>query len=266
MLKDKRFFLFDIDGTVALGENLIDGAKELLDYIESINGKYIFITNNSTMGVNDYIKKFENLKVRVDESNFITAGYASALYLEENYKYKKIFCLGTKSFVSELKERNLNVTEIFESDVQCVIVGFDNELEYRKIEDVCKILSKKSVSFLATNPDLVCPVDFGFVPDCGSICQMIENAVERKPIFIGKPNKLIVDICFKKNEFLKEETLIIGDRLYTDILCGINSGIETAAVFTGETDLDEICKSSYKPTYVFNNVKELFLEILKNKL
>ena len=140
----------------------------------------------------------KKLDVEVDESNFITAGYASAVFLEKNYKENKIFCVGTSSFISELKGHGLIITEKYSEQVDCVIVGFDNELVYKKIEDACRLLSKDSVMFFATNPDLVCPVDFGFVPDCGSICQMIENSVKRKPDFIGKPNKLMVDHMFGK--------------------------------------------------------------------
>ena len=96
------------------------------------------------------------------------------------------------------------------------------------------MLKRKDIDYIATNPDLVCPTSFGFIPDCGSICMMIENAVKRKPIYIGKPNDSIIDICLVKNNFKKEEAILIGDRLYTDIACGINSGVDSCVVLTGE--------------------------------
>ena len=144
-----------------------------------------------------------------------------------------------------------------------MLVGFDNELTYKKIETACRILSLTNADYAATNPDLVCPAPFGFIPDCGAICRMINEAVKREPVFIGKPESLIADICLENTGLTKEETVIVGDRLYTDILLGVKNGIDTVAVFTGETNAEEISLSHYKPKYVFNSVKELF-ELIKN--
>ena len=128
---------------------------------------------------------------------------------------------------------------------------------YEKLTDTCKILSTRDVGYVATNPDLVCPIEFGFVPDCGAMCQMIEHAVKKKPYFIGKPEPGMVDMSVAQNHFTKDETLVIGDRLYTDILSGINAGVETALVLTGEATREDAEKSSYKPDYIFPTVREL---------
>ena len=185
------------------------------------------------------------------------------MYLQEHYKEKKIFVVGTKSFIEELKSFNINTTEDLEEDIQCAVVAYDNELIYKKIEKICELLStKKNIDYIATNPDLVCPTKFGFVPDCGAICKMIKLAVNREPIFIGKPNKIIGDLCIKKSGFTKEETLVIGDRLYTDIACGINSNIDTALVLTGEAKKEDIETTIFKPEYIFKNIKELYEKII----
>lgn len=262
MLKDKKLFLLDIDGTIALDTTLIDGTLDFMNYVLSIGGKYIFITNNSTKSIQDYIGKFKRFEIKVDETSFVTSSYATALYLKEKYGDKKIFVLGTKSFVEELRSFNVNVTEEQENDIVCAVVGFDNELNYRKIENICELLLTREIDYVATNPDLVCPTTFGFVPDCGSICEMIGHAVKREPLYIGKPNKTIVEMCLKQTGFTKEETLVIGDRLYTDIACGINGGVDTAVVFTGEAKMEDLVDTEFKPTYNFNTIKELYQKMI----
>lgn len=261
MLKDKKLFLLDIDGTIALDTTLIDGTLEFMNYVLSIGGKYIFITNNSTKSIEDYIIKFEKFKIKVDETSFVTSSYATALYLRETYNDKKVFVLGTKSFVEELRRFKVNVTEDQDDDIVCAVVGFDNELNYKKVENICELLLTRNIDYIATNPDLVCPTSFGFVPDCGAICEMIGHAVKREPLFIGKPNKKIVEMCLKQTGFTKEETLVIGDRLYTDIACGINGGVDTAVVFTGEAKREDIINAKYMPTYSFDTIKELYEEL-----
>lgn len=263
MLKSKKLFLLDIDGTIALDTTLIDGTLEFMNYVLTNGGKYIFITNNSTKSIQDYITKFEKFKIKVDETSFVTSSYATALYLKEKYENKKIFVLGTKSFVQELRSFKVNVTEKQEDDIVCAVVGYDNELNYKKIEDICELLLTRKIDYIATNPDLVCPTSFGFVPDCGSICQMIENAVQREPLYIGKPNKSIVEMCLKQTGFTKEETLVIGDRLYTDIACGINAGVDTAVVFTGEATKNDLIDTEFKPTYSFDTIEKLYEKLTK---
>ena len=261
MLGKKKLFLFDIDGTIAVDSTLYDGSKELIDYIDSIGGKAIYITNNSTKSRADYIEKFSKWGIRTDESNFITASYAACLYLKENFPNDKIFVCGTKSFVKELKDFGLNVTEENDEDIRCVVVGFDNELTYEKAAKTCEVLFTRDVEYTATNPDLCCPVSFGAVPDCGAICNMIECATLRKPYYIGKPNRIIVDICVEQSGFAREETIVVGDRFYTDIACGINGEVDTAVVFTGEAKEKDLETTQFKPTYAFENIREFFNEV-----
>ncbi len=257
-LSEKRLFLFDIDGTIALDSTLFEGSRELLDYIDAVGGKSIYITNNSTKSIDAYIEKFAKWDIKTDESNFITAGFAAIHWLYEHFPTEKVFVVGTASFVAELKRNGFNVTETPDEDVKCVLVGFDNELTYEKLEHACYLLqTKQEITFAATNPDLVCPTAYGFVPDCGSICQTIVNAVKREPEYLGKPNRSIVDYCVSHSDYTYEQTVVVGDRLYTDIACGIAAGVDTCAVFTGEVKLCDLADTEYPPTYYFNDVKQL---------
>lgn len=257
-MKDKRLFLLDIDGTVCIGQKLIDGTVEFLNAVKNRGGQFVFITNNSTRSIEDYILFFQKLGVMTDYTNFITSSFVTVRYLKKYYEGKLIYVMGTKSFIRELKKNKLRVTtDSMDENIACVLVSYDNQLTYDKIQDICHILSTKNVDYLATNPDYVCPVEFGYVPDCGAICEMLEHAVKRKPKYLGKPCTAMVDYALKLNHFSREETLVVGDRLYTDILCGYNAGVETALVLTGETTIKEAEACAYGPNYIFSSIAEL---------
>lgn len=262
-LSSKKLFLFDIDGTIAVGDTLYPGSRELLSHIDSIGGRSYFITNNSTKSAQDYIDKFRRcFGLETAARQFITSGYMTLRFLKEHYSHKKIFVLGTKSFIEELRKCGLQVTESARDRVDCVVAAYDSELSYDKLTAVCEVLFTQDVPFYGTNPDLRCPVDFGFIPDCGSICDMITATTGRTPVYLGKPNREIVDVCLKDSGFSPEETLVVGDRLYTDIACGINAGVDTCVVYTGEAAPEDMRDTPYRPTYAFAKISELLDAVL----
>lgn len=258
-IREKQLFLLDIDGTVSLDAEWIEGAVPFFEKVEKIGGKCVFITNNSTKSIAAYVKKFEQMGRKVQADNFLTASYVTADYLKEKYGAKKLFVAGTRSFCEELKAFGLNITGEVQPDVSAVVVGFDNELTYEKIEKACRLLQTQSVDFVATNPDLACPVSYGFVPDCGAICQMISQAVKREPVFIGKPNPRMVQLAMAQNGVSASRTVVLGDRLYTDIACGRNAGVETVVVFTGEAKREDLDHTEYVPTWYCDSIKDVYL-------
>lgn len=265
-MKNKKLFLFDIDGTLSIGNTLFDGSAELLAYIESIGGKAYYITNNSTQSGADYVKKFRtSFGLETTEDLFVTSGYLTLKFLKENYHDKKIYVLGTKSYIEELRNNHLTITEQCEEGIDCVLVGFDSELNYAKLTEASKILQTTDVPFYATNPDLRCPIDFGFVPDCGAICNMLTATTGKTPIYLGKPSKEMVEHCVTASGFTKEETLVVGDRLYTDIACGINAGVDTCLVFTGEATPVDVKDTPYPPTYTAENVRDLLTQLKESR-
>ena len=256
-LKGKKLWLFDLDGTVYVDDTLLPGALELLKYITDNDGRYVFITNNSSRSVNDYLKKAERIGLPAKEDSFYTSAQATALYLRENYDGKKIYCQGTRSFVAGLKAVGVDVTENTEK-ADVVVVGFDTEMTMEKLCRTCEILQTQDVVFLATNPDLACPVSYGFMPDCGSICAMIKNATGREPFFIGKPEPVMVESVMKKYGFTRAETVVVGDRLYTDILSGINAKVDAVCVLTGEATVGMINDGDIKPDLTFDNLMKVY--------
>lgn len=256
-LSKKKLFLFDIDGTLSVGDTLFDGSRGLLEYIEKIGGRAYYITNNSTKSNGDYVEKFARWNLTTEEEQFVTSGYMAIRYLKENFRDKKIFVLGTKSYLAELRKQGIMVTEEVEEDVTCVLAAYDSELNYQKLEKACELLYRKEVAYLATNPDLCCPAPFGFIPDCGAICNMLEAAVYRKPRYLGKPSREVVELCLKRSGFSREETLVVGDRLYTDIACGIEGKAQTCLLLTGEAKREDLQDTIYPPDYCFGTVREL---------
>lgn len=262
-LKNKKLFLLDMDGTIYQENELFEGVIEFLEEIKSRGGKYIFITNNSSKSVFAYIDKLKSLGINAFYDDFFTSTQATSLYLEKEHKSSKIYCQGTKSLVNELKENGYNITEKVEENIDVVLLGFDTELTSEKLRNTCEVLLQ-DVEYIATNPDLVCPVSFGYVPDCGSMATMIKNATGKYPKFIGKPEPTMINFVMNKYGFKKEETLVIGDRLYTDIMSAINAGVTSLCVLSGEATVNDITNGNIKPTFTLNHIKEL-LELLKQK-
>lgn len=262
----KKLFLFDIDGTIAVGNDLLDGTLELLKYIEESGGKAYYITNNSTKSNSDYVEKFRAcFGLETTEDLFITSGYMTLQFLLKHFTQDKIFVLGTTSFIAQLRKNGLHIVETAEENIACVVVAYDSELNYGKLIEICKVLSTTNVPFYATNPDLCCPIDFGFIPDCGAICQMITHSTGKEPVYLGKPSAEVVRICQEVSGFTDEETLVVGDRLYTDIACGINAGVDTCLVYTGEAQAKDLIDTPYPATYCFEDVRKLLESILQTR-
>lgn len=263
MLCDKKLFLFDIDGTLAVGNTLFDGSRELLSYIDSIGGASIFITNNSTKSQEAYVEKFSRWNLHTVQEQFITSSVLAAMYLQKHFSDALIFVMGTCSFYEELQKFGLHLTTNPQEKPDCVIVGYDSELSYRKLEDVCQVLFEHpNLPFLATNPDLRCPAPFGFIPDCGAICHMIEDTTGRTPLYLGKPNGSVIDFCLEQTGFSREETIVVGDRLYTDIACGRNGQVDTCLILAGETQMGDLIDTPHLPTYCFSDVETLLQHLI----
>ncbi len=262
-IKNTRLFLFDMDGTLYIGNNLFPFTKELLATIREKGGKYLFITNNSSKSVEDYVKKLSFLGIDAVTDDFLTSSMATARFLKEKIGDKILYVCGTSSLKKELEANGFTVSDDIER-TECVVMGFDTELTFKKLEDVCKILlSKKDIPYVATNPDYVCPTEFGSVPDCGSVCDMIFNATKRRPVVIGKPEPTMIFLAMEKENCQKQETTVIGDRIYTDIKSGLNAGVLSLLVMSGETDEEILSSSPDKPDAVLSDCGDI-LEILKN--
>ena len=237
-LRDKRLFLLDMDGTLYIGDRLFDGVPEFLRHVRSMGGRYLFLTNNSSRGVEGYIEKLRRLGIESAPGDYLTSVDATIRYLKAALPGKTCYIFGTDSFLSQLDRAGIPVTRDREQ-AEVLLCGFDTELTFQKLEDAC-ILLNRGVPFVATNPDWVCPTWYGSVPDCGSVCRMLTTATGREPV---------------------EQTVLLGDRLYTDVACGVNAGIDTVFVLSGEGTMADIDTYRIHPTWVYPDIGTLYREL-----
>ena len=257
IIKSMKLFLFDMDGTLYLGDRLYDFTIELLDTIRKAGSKYLFMTNNSSKSVADYIKKLHKLGIEATREDFITSSQATAYYLHKHHEGQTLYVCGTESLKEELRREGFTVTTDL-AQVECVVMGFDTELTFQKLHDVSYLLlTRPGIPYIATNPDRVCPTEFGSVPDCGSVCIGIKNATGREPVVIGKPSPLMPLLAMERLGVRKEDACVIGDRIYTDVKSGLNAGITGILVMSGETTPEILAASEDKPHIVLQDAGEI---------
>ncbi len=257
-LKNVKCFLLDLDGTIYLGGRLIDGAVEFLRSIKEKNKKYCFITNNSSRSTEDYINKLNKIGITATAQEVLTSGYAAISCLNENYIGKSVYVMGTQSLKNEFLQNGIKLTE---NNPDIVVLGYDTELTYAKLCTACKYINKGAL-YIATHPDINCPSEDFPLPDAGSFIAMIEKSTGRKPdIIIGKPYNVLAGAVLKRFGLKGGEVAAVGDRLYTDILFGKNSGYVSVLVLSGETDKKMLESGGITPDIVADSVKELINKI-----
>ena len=251
-----------MDGTIYLGGRLFDCAFPFLDAIKNMGAEYMFMTNNSSKSSEEYLKKLDKMGVPCKPNRLLSSTIAAKLYLQENFPNARVFASGTRAFLKEIFSEDIWARPSYKrankiKTAEVCLMGFDTEINFKKLENLCKVINK-GVPYIATNPDWVCPTEYGFVPDCGSIAFGLEKATGRAPLYMGKPQKYMADLALKTLGVSKAESIIIGDRIYTDILCGVNSGIDTVLVLSGEAKLEDV--KDILPTYIANDLSKLLIK------
>ncbi len=255
-IKKTKLFLFDMDGTLYLGNQLFPCTLPLLQTIKEKGGRYLFMTNNSSKSVLAYVEKLKKLGIEADENDFMTSSMATVAYLNEHHKGARLYVCGTQSLMDELTRAGFTVTQN-KDETDCIVMGFDTELNFQKLLDISEILCTRDLPYIATNPDYVCPTEFGSVPDCGSVCDMIYNATKKRPVVIGKPEARMPLAAMAMCGVTPAETAVIGDRIYTDIKSGLNAGALSILVMSGETTKEILDASEDKPDYVIKDCGEI---------
>lgn len=260
-LKEKTVFILDMDGTIYLGDGLIHGVKEFLSTIKAQGKRYLFLTNNSSKNKEIYVEKLKALGIHALGEEVYTSGEATTNYLKSQKKGARIYLLGTKALEEEFQREGFILEKERNKDIDYVVLGFDTTLTYEKIWGACEYISE-GVDYIATHPDFNCPLPNGkFMPDAGAMAALIQASTGKTPKVIGKPNKEIMDSIILKYDLNKEDMIIVGDRLYTDIKMGENADIASVLVYSGETKESDYKESELKADYVFNSVKDM-IEII----
>ncbi len=246
-----RCFLLDMDGTFYLGDHLLEGALRFIEQLHLQQKEFLFLTNNSSKHRGQYIEKIKRLGLDLSEEQVLTAGEATAIYLKNRHPGASLFVVGTPSLEDEFRQHGFRLVQ---QQPDFTVLGFDTTLTYQKLWNLCDLV-RAGVPYIATHPDFNCPTDTGFMPDIGAMIAFVKAATGREPdVVIGKPNRFIVDAAADKLNLPVSQLGMIGDRLYTDIALGSSTGITTVLVLSGETKLEDLKDSSFKPDYVFENL------------
>jgi len=252
-LKHIRAYLFDMDGTIYLGSKPIPGAAAFIHFLQEKNFPFLFLTNNPSADAEYYSAKLNKMGIDATPENILTAGAATATYLVEETDWRKVYVLGTPCFENELRRAGLILND---SNPEAVVISFDKTLTYEKLERACLLL-RDGLSYIATNPDRVCPTEYGYIPDCGAIAALIESATGRTPRFIGKPSPDFAKMALLRLHAQAAHTAMVGDRIYTDMEMARQAGLASILVLSGETGKDDLDKAAYQPDFIFQSVAEL---------
>lgn len=254
---DADLFLFDLDGTIYLGDTPIPGAIDTLKALERASKQVCFLTNNSSKDPAEYVEKLSAMGYPARKEQIVTSAMATIHFLRTERPGKSVYPLGTPTFERAVREAGI-VTDSENADI--VLLAFDTGITYDKFWTANVLLGKGS-EFIATHPDKICPSDRGDMPDVGSLAALLECASGKKvSVYCGKPYAPMAEIVKHLYDVPASRVAMVGDRLYTDILFGINNGFVSVAVFTGETTPESLAASDIVPTFAFGSVTELTVE------
>jgi NagD protein len=249
-------FLFDLDGTIYLGERLIPGAERVVRLLREAGRKVVFLSNKPLYTREDYAAKLTRLGIPAKPSDVINSTFVLIRYLEQTAPGAKVFVVGELPFVAEMARAGFHLTEN-PDEIEYVIAAFDRTFDYRKYNIAFQAI-RKGARFFATNPDRTCPVEGGELPDCAGVIAALEAVTLRKvEVIVGKPSPITVRIALEVMGLEAAECLLVGDRLETDIRMGVESGMKAALVMTGVTDRKTLDTSPLRPDYILQSIADL---------
>lgn len=254
-------FLLDLDGTLYLGPNLFPGTPLLIKKLEETSKRKVFLTNNSFHSTDEYFHKLNNFKLARSPEEILTSGWATIYYILNSTPYRKIHLLGSPALKDEFMQAGLEITNpslkgIPESEPEAVVLGFDRHFTYPSLRAASRYLLN-GLPYVATHPDKVCPTEDLPIPDTGALIEYFDAVTGRRPVVIGKPHQTMIDAALNRLGTAAEHTAIVGDRLYTDMKMGINGGLKSILVLSGETKMEDVPQSEIQPDHIVNDVGEL---------
>lgn len=254
LLDTCKHFILDMDGTFYLSDTIIPGSRAFIQRVKETGRDFLFFTNNSSTNAQSYREKLAKMQCPITADQIMTSGDVTIEYLNAAYRGKKVYLVGTELLMQSFAEAGIALTE---TDPDIVVLGFDKTLTYEKITKMCNFI-RAGATYLATHPDINCPVKGGFIPDVGSFIAMVALSSGRQPDkILGKPNHTTLDMIIQRTGWRKEETTFIGDRLYTDVAAGVHNGAHGLLVLSGESDMNTVRESTVKADAVFMDLKEI---------
>lgn len=280
ILNNVDTFLFDCDGVLWNYDDLIPGSLDCVNKLKKLGKTVYFITNNSTKTRKNYCKKFTDLKFDVHEDEIICTAYIAALYLHNNNFKGKVYPIGSPGLLEELDNFNIAHTDIvpdptvgnilewcnikLDPEVTCVLVAFDEHITFNKIMKAATYIKKKNCLFLATNEDAALPMPGNMViPGTGTMVNAVKTPAGKEPIVVGKPHSTIIDLLIKQKGLVPTKSMMIGDRLNTDIAFAKNHHLKSLLVLSGISTEEDIHKAEETPNDPKAYVPDFYLPSLK---
>ena len=252
-IRRKKGFICDMDGVIYHGNKILPGVKDFIEWLQKENKRFLFLTNSSERSQRELQDKLARMGILVDEDHFYTSALATASFVHSQKPKGSAFVIGEAGLLNALYDVGYRMNNV---DPDYVIMGEARSYSYEKIEQAVNFVVK-GAKLIGTNPDINGPIENGIAPATAALIAPIEIATGKKAYFVGKPNPLMMRIALKKLECIREETVIIGDRMDTDIIAGIESEIDTCLVLSGITTQDEIDQFAYRPLFILNGVEDI---------
>ncbi len=259
-LNEIELFILDMDGTFYLSEDIIPGSNDFLRKVAETGRKFLFFTNNSSRDKNLYIEKLSRMNCNIGPEDIYTSGDITINFLKKYYPENSVYVMGTPPLVKSFSDAGIMLKQGLDETADIVVVAFDMTLTYEKLEHACTLIRNGAV-YIATHPDINCPVKDGFIPDCGAFIAAINLSTGKTPRILGKPYPETADMIELVTGVPRSKTAYVGDRLYTDVACGVKNGAKGILVLSGETRFDDIAGSDVKPDFVFNNIYDIGIEL-----
>ena len=255
-LRNKKCFICDMDGVIYHGNRLIPRVKEFVEWLENTGKDYLFLTNSSERSPRELKEKLARMGLTVGEEHFYTSALATASYLKSQCPNGSVYVIGEPGLTNALYEAGFSMNDI---NPDYVVFGETRSLNYEKIEKAVKLVMN-GAKLIGTNTDLTAKVESGIVPACRALISPIELTTGKSAYYVGKPNPLMMRHALKKLDCHRVDAAIIGDRMDTDIIAGIESELDTVLVLTGVTNKEDLPNFPYAPKYVLNDVGDIVPE------
>jgi NagD protein len=252
-LRDKKGYICDMDGVIYHGSRLIDGAKVFVDWLKKEGKRFLFLTNSSASSPKELKQRLAHMGIEVGEEHFMTSALATASFLATQHPKAGVFVIGESGLISALHNKGFYIDRV---NPDYVVVGETRTYNFEQIAHAIQSVLN-GAKLIGTNPDVTGPAESGVVPACKALISPIELATNRKAYFVGKPNPLMMRHAIKKIRCRREETLIIGDRMDTDIIAGIESEIETVLVLSGITKREDLTLFPYQPDHILERAADI---------
>jgi len=252
-LRNKKGFICDMDGVIYHGDKLLPHVKEFIDWLEKNGKKYLFLTNGSGRSPRELAQKLSRMGLHVSEDHFYTSAQATASFLKSQCEGGSAYVIGEPGLTYAMYEAGFSMNDV---NPDYVVFGSSKFLNYDQIEKASRLVMN-GAKLIGTNSDLTDPSEKGIIPACRALISPIELTTGRRAYFVGKPNPLMMRHALKSLGTSRSESVIIGDRMDTDIIAGIESEMDTVLVLSGVSTLESINDFAYRPKYILNDVGEV---------